>query len=107
MNTTATTEAIANLFATEQEADAEYARNVGIARPDCEWILSDRDCWYRNPAYTGPAGRHPEDDGYYDDEYDADLDESNLTRAPVVGCEPDDAHVEAYRCAIGVYDIPF
>ena len=28
-----------------------------------EWILSDRDCWYRNPFFTGtPSGTHPEDE---------------------------------------------
>jgi len=32
------------------------------ARPDQEWILSNRDCWYRNPAFTGTPGRHPEED---------------------------------------------
>ena len=56
-------------LATEAEADAEYARNVGAERPEQAWILSDRDVWYRNPAYTGPAVPHPEDyDPAYDDE---------------------------------------
>ena len=48
--------------ATIAEADAEYAHNVGAANPDQAWILSDRDVWYRNWAYTGPAVPHPEDD---------------------------------------------
>lgn len=48
--------------ATIAEADAEYARNVGAENPESEWILSDRDVWYRNPAYTGKPGPHPEDD---------------------------------------------
>jgi hypothetical protein len=26
------------------------------------WILSDRDVWYNNPLYSGPAVPHPEDD---------------------------------------------
>jgi hypothetical protein len=40
--------------------DAELgAANRGDTR--C-WILSDRDVWYRNPFYTGPLERHPEDD---------------------------------------------
>ncbi len=49
-------------LATIAEADAEFARNVGRQRQQQAWILSDRDVWYRNPFYTGPAVRHPEDD---------------------------------------------
>ena len=49
-------------LATEAEADAEFARNVGADNPSRAWILSDRDVWYRNPAYRGPAVPHPEDD---------------------------------------------
>lgn len=49
-------------IATMAEADDEYVRHVGADRPDVAWILSDRDVWYRNPAYRGPAVRHPEDD---------------------------------------------
>lgn len=43
------------------EADAHYAREVGRDNPQRAWILSDRDVWYRNPFYTGPAEPHPED----------------------------------------------
>lgn len=53
-------------LATIAEADREWARNVGEQRRDCAWILSDRDVWYANPYYTGPAQPHPEDD--YDSE---------------------------------------
>jgi len=42
-------------------ADREYAENVGSDNRDRAWILSDRDVWYRNPYYTGPAVPHPED----------------------------------------------
>jgi hypothetical protein len=52
--------------ATMAEADAEYAANAGANRPDVAWILSDRDVWYRNPAYVGPPVPHPED--YRDDQ---------------------------------------
>jgi hypothetical protein len=55
-------------YATEGDADREYARAVGCENQDQEWILSDRDCWYRNPFYTGPKGRHPEDYDY-DEEF--------------------------------------
>jgi len=54
------------MLATLQQADQEYATNVGEARRDCAWILSDRDVWYPNPYYTGPAVPHPED--HHDDE---------------------------------------
>ena len=48
----------------EALADAEYAHNVGMDNAARPWILSDRDVWYRNPFYTGPAVPHPEDDIY-------------------------------------------
>jgi hypothetical protein len=50
--------------ATEAEADREYAHWAGEANHDRPWILSDRDVWYANPFYTGPAVPHPEDDIY-------------------------------------------
>lgn len=50
---------------TVAEADREWAWNVGRDNSDREWILSDRDVWYRNPSYTGPKGHHPEDDNYW------------------------------------------
>lgn len=53
-------------YATDSDWDREGAREVGYERQHQEWILSDRDCWYRNPFYTGPKGKHPEDDS--DDE---------------------------------------
>lgn len=48
--------------ATEGEADREYAYNVGREYPERAWILSDRDVWYANPFYHGPAVPHPEAD---------------------------------------------
>lgn len=50
-------------LATPAEADREWATNVGREYPERAWILSDRDVWYQNPAYRGPAVPHPEDDG--------------------------------------------
>ena len=55
-------EHLAFRYATEGEADREYAREVGREHPERAWILSDRDCWYANPFYEGPPVRHPEDD---------------------------------------------
>lgn len=51
-------------LATVAEADAEYVRNVGYENQDCAWILSDREVWYRNPFYSGPAVPHPESDDF-------------------------------------------
>ena len=51
-------------MATEAQADAEYAHNVGYDRPEQAWILSDRDVWYANPFYKGIPHPHPEDDIY-------------------------------------------
>lgn len=39
--------------------DAELA---GERRTTQAWICSDRDVWYRNPYYTGPAVPHPEEE---------------------------------------------
>ncbi len=48
--------------ATESEACAEYARNIGYEYPDQEWLITSWDTWERNPYFTGKPGRHPEDD---------------------------------------------
>lgn len=50
----------------EALADAEYAREKGRENRDCAWILSNRDVWYKNPWYIGPARPHPEDEEYYE-----------------------------------------
>jgi hypothetical protein len=44
-----------------QQADAQWAHEVGRDRPEHAWILSDRDVWYPNPFYKGPPMPHPED----------------------------------------------
>lgn len=48
--------------ATPSEARAEYAANAGAEQPDRQWILTPWDTWERNPRYSGPEQRHPEDD---------------------------------------------
>jgi len=50
--------------ATYGEAFKEYAYNAGSETPEQEWILTPWDTWEVNPHYTGPKGRHPEDDHY-------------------------------------------
>lgn len=59
-------------LATIDDACREYARNVGRERLEQAWILTDYDTWQRNPFYTGPAVRHPEDDYY--EEYEEEVD---------------------------------
>ena len=51
------------------EAMAEYARNIGgdEHHKNSQWILTDFDVWERNPHYSGPPQRHPEE---YDPEHD-------------------------------------
>ena len=49
-------------FATPADAMREYAANVGVDRPEVEWLLTDYDVWVRNPFYTGPPGPYPEDE---------------------------------------------
>jgi len=45
---------------TDAEWDREDARERGETTPDRAWVLSDRDVWYPNPYYKGPAVPHPE-----------------------------------------------
>ncbi len=40
--------------------DATWTRT----NEDGPWILSDRDVWYANPAYTGPPVPHPDHDPF-------------------------------------------
>ena len=49
---------------TDAEWDREDARERGERRPDCAWILSDRDVWHPNPYYTGAPQPHPEEYDY-------------------------------------------
>jgi len=50
-------------IATPDEAMREFAQNVGgdDSYKDRAWILTDYDVWVRNPHYSGPPQRHPED----------------------------------------------
>jgi hypothetical protein len=54
--------------ATPDEAVREWAYNCGgdACRIHCQWLLHDFDVWVRNPHYTGPERRHPEDFDYED-----------------------------------------
>ncbi len=54
--------------ATEDEAMAEYARNVGVEDTDRAWILTSFDVWVQNPFYRGPTRPHPESYDYEDEE---------------------------------------
>ena len=49
-------------LATPAEAAREFARNVGMERPQQAWILTSYDTWEPNPFYTGPKVRHPEEE---------------------------------------------
>ncbi len=57
-----------NMLATEQDAMREFATNIGAEDNNInrQWILTGYDVWVRNPHYTGPEQRHPEDDEYGD-----------------------------------------
>jgi hypothetical protein len=48
-------------YSTETEVDNAEAYERGATRPDVAWICTDRDVWHRNPYYSGPPVRHPED----------------------------------------------
>lgn len=51
---------------TIHHAEQAYVRAVGDEHHERAWICSDRDAWYPNPFYTGPAVPHPEDDSAHD-----------------------------------------
>jgi len=55
-------------IATEAEADRFDAFWGSNIPSDQAWVLSDRDVWYPNPAYVGPAVPHPFEDEYADEE---------------------------------------
>jgi hypothetical protein len=50
-------------YASDAEWDRAEALELGAANPDRAWINTDRDVWHRNPFYTGPEVKHPEDEG--------------------------------------------
>jgi hypothetical protein len=53
------------------DLDRADANARGAARPDRQWVLSDRDVWYRNPFYVGPDQAHPEDEYGVDETQEA------------------------------------
>lgn len=54
-------------YSTDREWDNAAARELGELYPDRAWVSTGRDVWHKNPFYTGPAVRHPEDDDYEED----------------------------------------
>lgn len=88
-------------LATPAEADREYATNVGRARPDVAWILSDRDVWYANPFYTGPRVPHPEDDDANDPhELNMDAADREIARRAAEGEDMSHATIDPVTYAI-------
>lgn len=55
-------EHLSSFPATAGVADREAAYVAGAENEERAWILSDRDVWYKNPFYQGPAVPHPEED---------------------------------------------
>lgn len=76
-------------FATDAEADRDFAVGKGSERPDQAWILSDRDQWYSNPSYRGPAVPHPDDDVVHDDELEGAQSTDPDRNDSIVLVEPD------------------
>ena len=48
-----------------REAIEEQKQIFGMENPDKQWILTSWDSWEKNPYYSGPDQRHPEDDREY------------------------------------------
>ena len=61
-------------LATMSEACKEFACNAGMDNPGDAWILTPWDSWERNPFYSGPPVRHPEDDSDDEPQAQATLD---------------------------------
>lgn len=63
-------------LATHTDAMREFAWNAGAEFPESQWLLTSYDVWVRNPHYSGPPQRHPEDDAdcYLDDEIETGTD---------------------------------
>lgn len=49
------------MYSTDSEWDRAEAWELGAARPDVAWVLTDRDVWHANPWYRGSPVPHPED----------------------------------------------
>ena len=80
-------------------AEADRFDATWCATPeDGPWLLSDRDVWYANPAYTGPPSPHPEDEGTWAaidagdmtlEDYAETIRDAKVRRVAVPnGCEP-------------------
>ena len=54
-------------YASDAEWDRAAASELGGVNPNQAWILTDRDVWYKNPYYHGPAVRHPEEEDHEDE----------------------------------------
>ena len=66
-------------YTTDSEWDRAEACERGYNNQDCEWILTDRDVWHKNPYFTGtPSGRHPEDDQEWQEENNAEEEDPLL-----------------------------
>lgn len=65
----------------QQEQVREWTWVFGAEHPDREWINSPFDSWEKNPHYTGPKGRHPEDD--YEEGYDHKPEGEDIVLVPM------------------------
>lgn len=48
------------MIANQNQANKEYAFNVGRELKDSPWILTPTDTWEPNPHFKGERGPHPE-----------------------------------------------
>ena len=48
-------------YSSETEWDNAEARELGALRPDCAWIVTNRDVTHANPYYVGPPVPHPDE----------------------------------------------
>jgi hypothetical protein len=81
--------------ATHDEAISEWVRNCGSdpTRIGHQWLLTDYDTFVRNPHYTGPAQRHPDEEEDYPVESGDTADRTQVVaHTPASGrvSQPDD-----------------
>lgn len=71
-------------YTSNTEWDRAEAWELGAARPDVAWVLTDRDVWHANPFYKGVPVPHPESLEWGED-YDSNYD---YPRAHALDVEP-------------------
>ena len=91
-------------FPSTAEIDYHDAMAYGEQHPEIEWILSDRDVFYRNLFYSGVRTPHPYD---LDNEDDEERIDDVLRQHNFITALPIKQYHSPYDNVIEDDDIPF